>query len=811
MSFAYDELYRTVKVTNEDGTNTEYTYDAAGKRLSITYPDGKAVTTTYDELGRVLSLTDHDGTGILYTRDAEGRVTKESYTDGSTTEYAYNAAGLLTLQKEVTRDNETLRQIVYTYDDAGNLTSENRSGVGIERKDERVRYSYDKADQLVKTNVEGEVKTYTYDKAGNLLSDGESTYTYDLQNRLVTKTNADGTTTYSYDKAGNLLSDGTTNYTYSAQNKLVRGEKVNGESSEYVYNALGVRIANTQIRENNNAKYQNSGLKDGSHGTDYLRFLKGGRSDWQRVWETEIGTTVQSDKETVTRRYVVDYLSTANRDIFVTEDGSYTSRYVYDANGRRISAEFDYAPGTKRGEAGENLQSDIAVSIGKVFYRTSNLGSTLFAVDRNGNKIAHAIYDPWGKPLTETYTDANYSGLENLNNFTGYTYDITLALYFAQNRFYDAETHRFTQEDTAKDGTNWYVYCGNSPVYRIDLLGTYSEPLAIHDPKNYVDLKAIVEQYGGMYLEYSNFPEKGAGVMVSIEGISKFFTALFEDNDGAYYDSSKRKMLVDPEVFRDTFLKQAEQENRLANAGRIKYDNKNYKIYVPLLYSDGLKYGYANYGSNAKFALSGYKCKKLDPKSFTIFDITRFLAGKGLSMDDNPSNESTNLGNNISAILSVINWVNWAAENNLSFSVRVRLYEKEYGNDRYATIELQNDNYAGIIKEYAGKYFFAPLCDYMGLQKGFVRFSFDSARENDQYLHYLYYVNGQFRAYNKKYAGDSRETYISKFIIPQLYGRYNYAKTVIVDEMLQDHIKSVLNDMGILVASGDEGSISYGQ
>ena len=278
-----------------------------------------------------------------------------------------------------------------------------------------------------------------------------------------------------YDKAGNLTReiepDGTTNYTYSAQNKLLKGEKTNGESSEYVYNALGVRIENVQIRTNKNAGNQNADLKDGSHGTDYMRFLKDGRATWQRVWESEIGTTVQNDKETVTRHYVVDYLSIANRDIFVTEDGSYTTRYVYDAGGRRLSAEFDYAPGTKRGEAGENLQSDIAVEIGKVFYRTSILGSTLFAVDKNGDVIAHAIYDPWGKPLTETYTDSNYSGLENLNNYTGYTWDITLKLYFAQNRFYDADTHRFTQEDTAKDGANWYVYCGNGPVLRVDCLG----------------------------------------------------------------------------------------------------------------------------------------------------------------------------------------------------------------------------------------------------------------------------------------------------------------------------------------------------
>ena len=114
----------------------------------------------------------------------------------------------------------------------------------------------------------------------------------------------------------------------------------------------------------------------------------------------------------------------ANRDILITEDGSFTQRYVYDENSTRISAEYGYAAGTKRGEGGENLQSDFAANdVRKVWYRTSHLGSTLFAVDENGKVISHKIYDPWGNPLTETYTDTNFSGIDNSNNFTGYTWD----------------------------------------------------------------------------------------------------------------------------------------------------------------------------------------------------------------------------------------------------------------------------------------------------------------------------------------------------------------------------------------------------
>jgi len=229
----------------------------------------------------------------------------------------------------------------------------------------------------------------------------------------------------------------------------------------------------------------------------------------------------------VTKNYVVDYLSIANRDIFVTEAGSFTQRYVYDASGTRISAEFDYADGTARGttnsdgEYGENFQSDFAAErVEKVWYRTSLLGSTLFAVDAAGDVIAHAIYDPWGAPITETYTDSNFSGIENLTNFTGYTWDEVLGLYFAQNRFYDAETHRFTQEDPIKDGTNWYVYCGNEPLMRVDPWGL--KPMWNEPNDHWFALRDEIESVGGFVV---NWDRNTATAQVAVYGKTVFFKA----------------------------------------------------------------------------------------------------------------------------------------------------------------------------------------------------------------------------------------------------------------------------------------------
>ena len=46
-------------------------------------------------------------------------------------------------------------------------------------------------------------------------------------------------------------------------------------------------------------------------------------------------------------------------------------------------------------------------------------------------------------------------------------------------RYYDSSIKRFITEDPAKDGSNWYAYCGNNPVMMFDPSG-----LAIYVPEN---------------------------------------------------------------------------------------------------------------------------------------------------------------------------------------------------------------------------------------------------------------------------------------------------------------------------------------
>jgi len=110
----------------------------------------------------------------------------------------------------------------------------------------------------------------------------------------------------------------------------------------------------------------------------------------------------------------------------------------------------------------------------------------MLAMDRNGETITHMTYDEWGRPLEEPRLDHNFAGIKNLNNYTGYTYNYILDLYFAQNRFYNPNTRQFITQDPIKDGMNWYVYCEANPLTRVDWLGL--KPVSI---------RSYVESRGG--------------------------------------------------------------------------------------------------------------------------------------------------------------------------------------------------------------------------------------------------------------------------------------------------------------------------
>ena len=76
-------------------------------------------------------------------------------------------------------------------------------------------------------------------------------------------------------------------------------------------------------------------------------------------------------------------------------------------------------------------------------------------------------YDGFG--TYESYTPTNPLG------YCGEYRDAETGFIYLRARYYDPSIGRFTTEDPARDGLNWYVYCNNNPIAFVDPWGLWME------------------------------------------------------------------------------------------------------------------------------------------------------------------------------------------------------------------------------------------------------------------------------------------------------------------------------------------------
>ena len=68
----------------------------------------------------------------------------------------------------------------------------------------------------------------------------------------------------------------------------------------------------------------------------------------------------------------------------------------------------------------------------------------------------------------------NERGEENFTpNYTGKFFDESSGLYYFNARWYDSALGRFTTQDPARDGVNWWAYCGGNPITFVDPDGRF--------------------------------------------------------------------------------------------------------------------------------------------------------------------------------------------------------------------------------------------------------------------------------------------------------------------------------------------------
>ncbi len=202
--YTADALGRLVKVLEPAGNpqqpsmETDYGYDVLNNLLSVTQHGASSSTSlqrsfTYDSLSRLLgAMNPESGTGT-YTYDANGNVLTKTDARGITMGYCYDALDRLTAELNIAPDTSScsspqVGQVLaaYSYDASSITGAQNTIG----------RLTGEKS--YAGSTLVSERQLYSYDPMGRLLSENQITY------KTPSSTNT-YSLAYRYDLAGNLI------------------------------------------------------------------------------------------------------------------------------------------------------------------------------------------------------------------------------------------------------------------------------------------------------------------------------------------------------------------------------------------------------------------------------------------------------------------------------------------------------------------------------------------------------------------------------------------------------------------------------
>jgi len=473
--FQYDKAGNVISKLDEEGLETLYEYNLAGSLATVSYADGRTVEFSYnalrqlttmrdwlgttkiepDELGRAKRVADSEGREVGYVWNPLGQKEKLIYPGGASVDYEYNASGNLT--KVVSGTDETS----YSYDIMGRpagrmLPDGTATKYDINSLGRLTRLTHSNGERIL-----DEFK-YTYDPAGNISEieknrsgihsdSGIFQYTYDSLGRLVKAIHRNQTKEYRYDALGNRVEERGSRqqvqHSYNARNQLIKTQEGN-LTKEYSYNKRGNL---TGITENGRlkAKYEfdatNMMVSAFAAGKGTAEYGYNGFRNRVRKLETLQGADTAMPDPTCEIRYTLDM--TLPYDNLLMMHSTQNQSFVW---GNSLLS-------SNGGDGGDKFH---------FHYLQDHLGSPIRLL---GDDIDTPMaYDEFGVPLAGSGQNQN-----NPFGFTGYQTDDVSGLYYAQARYYQPMTGRFTSEDFVRDGVNIYLYCRNNPLRFVDRNGLW--------------------------------------------------------------------------------------------------------------------------------------------------------------------------------------------------------------------------------------------------------------------------------------------------------------------------------------------------
>ena len=378
------------------------------------YDIQQMINYEYDAKGNMTTVSDSlNNSKVMarYTYDSNDNLSSVTYGNGTSTSYTYNKGNMI--EKVINNNADNTQMSIYSYDYYldGNVSQQNRNGV-------KCYYDYDEFSRIIDEDYGREEIDYFYDAAGNRTlkkicddnGDTDVNYTYDLNNRLLEEStnyyskNEIDVTKYVYDNNGNQIKKIgyiTKGVNGSPSQDLVSENELNNTYEIYKYNEFNEM---TSFESNKESKWEYAYLPNG------LRYRKSNASHFDRyVWDRNGNIIAEMNGE-----------------------GNLTSKYV---RGNKL------------------ISKD-----GNEYFGYDGHGSVVNISNESGKSIKTYDYDAFGVELNKDANDTN------LFRYCGEQYDNETDSIYLRARYYSPSLGRFTTEDPAKDGDNWYSYCAGNPV-----------------------------------------------------------------------------------------------------------------------------------------------------------------------------------------------------------------------------------------------------------------------------------------------------------------------------------------------------------
>ncbi len=322
-------------------------YDTMGRVTQTTFPSTLTETYGYDQLYNLTSKTDRKGQTIQYVYDSLYRMTGKTYPDETSASYVYDLVGKI---QQVTDPTGTY---AFAYDNMGRLIGTTTQYTFQSGHNFQNSYAYDAAsNRTALTAPDGSTNSYSYDTLNRLSTltnslTGQFGFGYDALSRRTQLTRPNGVNTnYNYDSVSHLLS------------VLHQAGSTTLDGASYSYDYAGNRTSKTNYLSGIASNYSYDLIYE-------LTQVTQGGSTTESYSYDAVGNRLSSSG-------VPTYSYNSSNELTSNSSGSYT----YDANGNTLSD-----------PSGKSYSWDFENRLTQAVVPGTNGGTTTFRYDPFGRRI----------------------------------------------------------------------------------------------------------------------------------------------------------------------------------------------------------------------------------------------------------------------------------------------------------------------------------------------------------------------------------------------------------------------------------------